>query len=137
MRKAWPALFEGFVLVQLEQDEVTKNWICYTPPWSITSKNGTFNLWHKKKKSDQVTRFYWWVTAEPVDALVLPDLFPQVPRMTAVALAKPVGGKVENKNFFQFDKDAKYVAKMIPLSTIDPTFVDLSGGFPGTVEVLH
>jgi hypothetical protein len=48
-----------------------------------------------------------------------------------------VGGKVESKKFFQFDGEAKYVAKMIPLSTIKPTFLDLGDGLPSTVEVLH
>ena len=138
MQKAWPALFGGFALVQLDQETVTKNWICYTPPFSLSSKSGSFNLPWKKKNSDEVTRFYWWVTADPVDALVLPKKpwmpfgFPQVPAMTAVALAKPVGGDVEPDK-----KGAKYVAKMIPLSTIDPILPSFSGSIPSLTEVLH
>jgi hypothetical protein len=138
MQKAWPALFSGFALVRLEQESVTKNWICYTPPFSLSSKSGSFNLPWEKTDEDEVTRFYWWVTAEPVDAIVLPRKpwmpfgFPQVPRMTAVALAKPVGGDVEPDK-----RGAKYVAKLIPLSTIDATFLDLGGSFPSLAEVLH
>jgi hypothetical protein len=138
MRKAWPALFSGFALVRLEQESVTKNWICYTPPFSLSSKSGSFNLPWEKTDEDEVTRFYWWVTAEPVDALVLPRKpwmpfgFPQVPRMTAVALAKPIDGDVEPDK-----RGAKYVARLIPLSIIDPTFINLGTGFPGLGEVLH
>ncbi|MGH9336176.1 MAG: Tad domain-containing protein, partial [Vicinamibacteria bacterium] len=138
MQKAWPALFSGFAVVRLEQESVTKNWICYTPPFSISSKSGSFNLPWEKTDPDEVTRFYWWVTADPVDALVLPRKswmpfgFPQVPAMTAVALAKPVGGDVEPD-----DRGDEYVAKLIPLSTISATFFDLSGSLPSLTEVLH
>jgi hypothetical protein len=139
MQKAWPSLFSGPVaLVRLEQDSVTKNWICYTPPFSLSSKSGSFNLPWEKSDSKEVTRFYWWVTADPVDALVLPKKpwmpfgFPQVPAMTAVALAKPIDGDVEPDK-----RGAKYVAKLIPLSTIKPTFVNLGGTLPTVTEVLH
>jgi hypothetical protein len=137
MYKAWPALFTGFATVRLQQDSVTKNWICYTPPFSLSSKSGTFNLPWEKTDPDEVTRFYWWVTADPVDALVLPKKswmpfgFPQVPAMSAVALAKPIDGDVEPDK-----RGAKYVARLIPLKTIDAVFIDLRG-FPGLTEVLH
>jgi len=78
------------------------------------------------------------VSADPVDALVLPKTasmpfgFPQVPAMTAVALAKPIGGDVEPDK-----RGAKYVARLIPLSIIDAKFLDLGGGLPGLTEVLH
>jgi hypothetical protein len=143
MKKAWPALFEGFAVVKLKQKSEWEDWFCYTPPYTVRYKNETFDTWYEKANSSQVTRFYWWVTAEPVDALVLPRRagmpfgFPQVPEMTAVALAKPIGGKIENKKMFSFDGEAKYIAKMIPLSTIKPTFVGLGGGLPRRVEVLH
>lgn len=137
VRQAWPALF-SLSLVRLKQDSVSKNWICYEPPFEVMSKSGDFNLPWEKEDDDEVTRFYWWVTADPVDALVLPKRagmpfgFPQVPRMTAVALAKPVGGDVEP------DKEgAEYVAKMIPLSTIEARFLELGTGHPGLREVLH
>jgi len=138
MQKAWPSLFSGFALVRVEQESVTKNWICYTPPFSLSSKSGTFNLPWEKTDDEEVTRFYWWVTADPVDALVLPRKswmpfgFPQVPRMHAAALAKPVDGDVEPDK-----RGAKYVAKLIPLSTIDAVFVNLGGSLPGLTEVLH
>jgi Putative Flp pilus-assembly TadE/G-like len=138
LHKAWPSLFSGVALVRLEQETVTKNWICYTPPFSLTSKSGSFNLPWKKSSPDEVTRFYWWVTADPVDAIVLPKKswmpfgFPKVPRMTAAALAKPVDGDVEPDK-----RGSKYVAKMIPLSVIEAKFLDLSGGFPSMNEVLH
>jgi hypothetical protein len=135
--KAWPS-FTSLSLVRLEQDSVTKNWICYTPPFSLSSKSGSFNLPWEKTDDEEVTRFYWWVTADPVDALVLPKRpwmpfgFPQVPAMHAAALAKPVGGDVEPDK-----RGAEYVAKLIPLSTIEAIFVDLGGDLPGLTEVLH
>lgn len=139
MREAWPALFESLSLVKLEQDSVTKSWICYEPPFEIMSKGPKdFNLPWEKEEAEQVTRFYWWVTADPVDALVFPKTaamplgFPQVPGMTAVALAKPVGGDVAPD-----DEGAEYVAKLIPLSTINASFAGLSGGLQSLSEVLH
>jgi len=138
LQKAWPSLFSGFATVRLEQETVQKNWICYTPPISLQGKNGRFNLPWKKTQADEVTRFYWWVSADPVDALVLPRKswmpfgFPQVPAMTAVALAKPIDGDVEPDK-----RGDKYVARLIPLSTIDAIFIDLGGTLPGLTEVLH
>ncbi len=138
MQKAWPSLFSGFATVRLEQESVTKNWICYTPPFSVSSKSGTFNLPWEKSDPDEVTRFYWWVSADAVDALVLPRKswmpfgFPQVPAMTAVALAKPIGGDVEPD-----ENGSEYVARLIPLSTIDAIFIDLGGSLPSLTEVLH
>lgn len=138
LQKAWPSLFSGFATVRLQQESVTKNWICYTPPFSVSSKSGTFNMPWKKTKSDEVTRFYWWVTADPVDALVLPRKswmpfgFPQVPAMTAVALAKPIDGDVAPDK-----RGAKYVARLIPLKTINATFINLGGSLPSLTEVLH
>jgi len=138
LQKAWPSLFSGFATVRLEQETVQKNWICYTPPISLQGKNGRFNLPWKKTQADEVTRFYWWVSADPVDALVLPRKswmpfgFPQVPAMTAVALAKPIDGDVEPDK-----RGDKYVARLIPLSTIDAIFIDLGGTLPGLTEGLH
>lgn len=134
MREAWPALFDGpLELVRIEQEETSKNWVCVSfPPPRIQSKNHDFNLHWEKETDDEITRFYWWVEAEPVDALVLPGVFPQIPKMTAVALAKPVGGDINP------DKEgAEYVAKMMPLSVIDYTLPDFSGSLPTLAEVLH
>jgi hypothetical protein len=62
----------------------------------------------------------------------MPFGFPQVPAMTAVALAKPIGGDVEPD-----ENGAEYVARLIPLSTIDAIFINLGGSLPGLTEVLH
>lgn len=138
LQKAWPSLFSGFATVRIEQESVQKNWICYSYPVTIQNKNKSFNLPWEKTEEDEVTRFYWWVTADPVDALVLPRKswmpfgFPQVPAMTAVALAKPVGGDVAPGG-----RGDKYVAKLIPLSTIDAVFINLGGSLPSLTEVLH
>jgi hypothetical protein len=138
LQKAWPSLFSGFATVRIEQESVDKYWVCYSYPVNIEFKNDTFNLPWEKTDDDEVTRFYWWVTADPVDALVLPKKpwmpfgFPQVPAMTAVALAKPVGGDVAPGG-----RGDKYVAKLIPLATIDAIFIDLGGSLPGLTEVLH
>jgi hypothetical protein len=47
--------------------------------------------------------------------------------MTAVALAKPIGGHINHGDFSGFSggDGPKYVAKMIPVSTISP--LGLSG----------
>jgi hypothetical protein len=62
----------------------------------------------------------------------MPFGFPQVPAMTAVALAKPIDGDVEPDK-----RGAKYVARLIPLSTIHATFLSLGGSLPTLTEVLH
>ena len=135
--EAWPAL-QSLSLVRLEQDSVTKNWICYTPPFSVSAKSGSFNLPWEKSDEEEVTRFYWWVRAKPVRALVmakrpwLPFGFPKLPQMEAVALAKPVGGDIEPDGL-----GGEYVAKMIPLSIIDAKFLNFGGGLPSLTEVLH
>ena len=135
--EAWPAL-TSLSLVRLEQDSVTKNWLCYTPPWSVSPKSGSFNLPWEKSDEEEVTRFYWWVRAKPVRALVmakrpwLPFGFPELPQMEAVALAKPVGGDIEPDGLGD-----EYVAKMIPLSIIDAKFLDFGGSLPSLTEVLH
>jgi len=138
LRQAWPTLFSGMQLVDLRQDTSFKNWTCYTPPASLSAKSGSFNLPWEKQNAAEVTRFYWWVQSDPVDTIVLPrrpDMpfgFPQIPSMTAAALAKPVGGDVEP------DKEGDdYVARMIPLSIIDARFLNLGGRLPSLDEVLH
>jgi hypothetical protein len=52
--------------------------------------------------------------------------------MTAVALAKPVGGDIEPGG-----EGANYVARMVPLSIIDAKFLNLGGSLPSLTEVLH
>ena len=92
----------------------------------------------EKEDDEEVTRFYWWVTADPVPALVLPRSdampfgFPPLPAMTAAALAKPVGGDIEPGG-----EGAEYVARLIPLSIIDARFRSVDSHAPGLNEVLH
>jgi hypothetical protein len=52
--------------------------------------------------------------------------------MTAVALAKPIDGDVEPDK-----RGDRYVARLIPLSTINATFINLGGSLPSLTEVLH
>lgn len=138
INQAWPALFSGVQLVRLKQKDVTKYWTCYSYPFTFQAKSRNFKLSWEKENDDEVTRFYWWVTADPVDVLVLPKTatmpfgFPQLPQMTAVALAKPVGGDIEPGG-----EGAKYVARMVPLSIIDAKFLNLGGSLPSLTEVLH
>ncbi|GMR23560.1 MAG: hypothetical protein BMS9Abin37_2001 [Acidobacteriota bacterium] len=138
VNQAWPSLFSGVQLVRLKQKDATKNWTCYAYPATFTAKSRNFKLSWEKEDDDEVTRFYWWVTADPVDTLVLPKTdtmpfgFPQLPQMTAVALAKPIGGDIEPGG-----EGAKYVARMIPLSIIDAKFLNLGGSLPNLTEVLH
>jgi hypothetical protein len=129
VQKAWPALFNKGVLVELEENvDLQKNWICVY--WiGLRNKNDRFDRWFRKDedKKDQVTRFYWWVKAKSVKPMVLAGIFPNVPEMTAVALAKPIGGHINHGDFSGFSggDGPKYVAKMIPVSTISP--LGLSG----------
>ena len=138
VNQAWPALFSGVQLVRLKQKDTTKYWTCYSYPVTFQAKSRNFKLSWEKEDDDEVTRFYWWVTADPVDTLVLPKTatmpfgFPQLPQMTAVALAKPIGGDIEPGG-----EGAKYVARMIPLSIIDAKFLNLGGSLPSLTEVLH
>ena len=76
-------------------------------------KRRTFDRWYVKKRESEITRFYWWVTADEVPALVMPELFGTVPPMTAVALAKPVNGDVAPEG-----RGPRYVAKLIPVDTL-------------------
>ena len=138
VNQAWPSLFSGVRLVRLKQKTATRSWTCYSYPATVMFKTRDFKLSWEKEVDDEVTRFYWWVTADPVDALVLPRRdwlpfgFPQLPQMTAVALAKPVGGDIEPGG-----ESDQYVARMIPLSIIDAKFLDLGGSLPSLTEVLH
>jgi len=124
VQKAWPALFSKGALVELEENvNLQKNWLCVY--WiGINSRQDQFDRWFRKDndKKDQVTRFYWWVKAKSVKPMVLPGVFPNVPEMTAVALAKPIGGRINHGGFSGFSggDGPKYVAKMIPVSTISP-----------------
>jgi hypothetical protein len=115
MNRAWPELFDDFALVDLEEGSVTKRWVCFTKH-SVHRKSRKFKLWFEKDDEDEVTRFYWWVTTEEVPALVMPDLFGTIPAMTAVALAKPIGGDIAPKG-----NGPVYVAKLIPVSTLGDT----------------
>jgi hypothetical protein len=138
LNQAWPSLFSGVQLVRLKQKTATRAWTCYSYPVTFQGKSRDFNLSWEKEDDDEVTRFYWWVTADPVDVLVLPRTasmpfgFPQLPAMTAVALAKPVGGDIEPGG-----EGANYVARMVPLSIIDAKFLNLGGSLPSLTEVLH
>lgn len=137
-REAWPAFFSGLQLVRLRQNTETKYWTCYAYPATFTSKSRNLRLAWEKEDEEEVTRFYWWVTSDPVDALVMPKRdwmpfgFPQIPQMTAVALAKPVGGDIKPGG-----RGATYVARMIPLSIIEARFLNLGGSLPSLDEVLH
>ncbi|MGH9461109.1 MAG: pilus assembly protein TadG-related protein [Vicinamibacteria bacterium] len=113
MRRAWKPLFSELSLVRLEEDSVFKVWICYRPKAHFRLKFGSFDRWYTKEEDSEITRFYWWVTADEVPALVLPELFGTVPPMTAVALAKPIGGDLAPKG-----NGPRYLAKLIPVRTV-------------------
>jgi hypothetical protein len=113
MRRAWIPLFSEFSLVRLEEDSTFRIWVCYIPKAKFHLKWRTFDRWYTKEDDEEVTRFYWWVTADEVPALVLPELFGTVPPMTAVALAKPIGGDIAPEG-----NGPRYVAKLMPVATV-------------------
>lgn len=86
-------------------------WVCVKmcgpiPCGEVLSEN--FDVWYKKDQDD-LRYFSWIVTMPRKRAVMFDSLFGGyiIPEMKAVAVAKPVGGSIENA-------DGSYVAKMIP-----------------------
>jgi hypothetical protein len=72
----------------------------------------TFPTWYRK--SDGVKSFVWIVTAPETRALMFDKFFggpALIPQMKAVAVAKPIGGDIE-------EGDWNYVVKMMPVATV-------------------
>jgi hypothetical protein len=71
-----------------------------------------FDVWYRRSSRDP--RFFAFVvTAPPTKAFMFDSFFGPIPSMTAAAAARPVGGSIEKGQ-------ARYVAKMVPLSKVMP-----------------
>lgn len=87
----------------------------------LPPRTRTYPVWYRKKrdvnsfvKNSGVDSFVWVVTAPATSALMFDEWFggPNViPEMKAVAVAKPLGGDIEEGR-------AEYIAKMMPVATV-------------------
>lgn len=86
------------------------SWTCLNvrPPF-VEARSGRFGLWNEKRPGRPIA-FIWIVKAPAIRARLFDRFFGGflIPRMTAVAAAKPVGGSIR-------DGKARYVAKLIPV----------------------
>jgi len=85
-------------------------WSCLNvkPPF-VESRSERFGLWSEKRPGEPIA-FVWIVKAPATRARLFDRLFGGyvIPKMTAVAAAKPVGGNIK-------EGKARYVAKLIPV----------------------
>ena len=83
-------------------------WVCFTGPYP-TPRSANFGLWYEKRPGAPIA-FVWIVKAPATRARVFDRFFGGrvIPKMTAVAAAKPVGGNIKKGK-------AAYVAKLIPV----------------------
>ncbi len=87
-------------------------WFCFTAcvgfvcDWHI--ETDTFSHWYRKS-GDDPQYFVWRVTAPAVPSMMFDDIFGPIPEMSAIAVAKPVGGSIE-------EGTDTYVAKMVPVA---------------------
>jgi Putative Flp pilus-assembly TadE/G-like len=80
-----------------------------------------------ERSSDETRYFVWRVRVDGTKALMFDKLFGPIPPMTAVAVAKPVGGSI-------IRGDPSYLAKLVPVSNVlaggvirDTNFTALGG----------
>ena len=83
-------------------------WACLAGILPVPRSAG-FGLWYEKKPDPRIA-FVWVVKAPATRARVFDSFFGPnlIPKMTAVAAARPVGGEIKKAQ-------EKYVAKMIPV----------------------
>jgi hypothetical protein len=113
--------FSRFLVADLEDSWNLKTWTCwqyippieviispvffYVTPWYRLEDIGVFPPYH----------FVWIVRAKPTRARMFDQFFGPnaVPAMTAVAVAKPLGGDI-------LKGESKYRAKMVPVARVAP-----------------
>lgn len=84
---------------------------CINPPSPArVRKRASFGLWFRKTKGTDPVAFVWVAKSPATRARFFDDVFGPnlIPEMTAVAVAKPVGGDLEKG-------ESRYVAKIIPV----------------------
>jgi len=94
------------------------NWTCMMGIIPMP-RSAFFGLWYQKRAGPPIA-FVWVVKAPATRARVFDSFFGgnTIPKMTAVAVAKPVGGHIKEMN-------AKYVTKLIPVRDLKGTEWDL------------
>jgi hypothetical protein len=109
----------------LRNSRTRYTWWCWTtcgpcPLCIPCPQPRTFNpgVWFQKESTDP-NFFVWRVRVRETPALMFNSFFGPLPSMTAVAVAKPIGGTIRNGN-----RDGQYVTKLVPVSQIM-----LGGGF--------
>ena len=100
-------------LVRVTDVSESRTWVAWRfaiPPFTV--KNRDFNKWYRKDP-ERVDYFVWIVTAPAARPLLLDFIFGEeaIPEMRAMAVAKPVGGSIEEGR-------STYVAKMMPVSSV-------------------
>lgn len=105
----------------------SSNWyVCedlFPPRFEVRDRQ--YPVWYRRTGGP--TSFVWVVTAPQTYALMFDTWFggPKIiPEMTAVAVAKPIGGNIEE------GRD-EYISKMIPVATVMTRF--FGGDFPALV----
>jgi hypothetical protein len=107
------------VFRELFPARTSPTWCCYKTygacPACVelpTPMSASFDVWYRKDPDEGVRYFVWEVVAPRARALMFDEMFGGriIPEMKAVAVAKPIGGEIENA-------DNTYVAKMLPTST--------------------
>jgi hypothetical protein len=106
-------------------------WVCipkYPPPFDVPFRSSSFDVWYRKRDGDGVFYYVWIVRARATTALMFDSLFGGniIPAMTAVAVAKPVGGSVERG-------ESEYKAKMVQVKKAMVTSF-LPGALPGIIR---
>lgn len=103
-------------------------WICMAGPIP-TEQSATFSLWFQKRRTPSPVAFVWVVKAPAARARVFDSFFGGriIPKMTAAAVARPVGGEIKKAR-------ARYVAKMVPLYQLRSAVWDLKNRLMRTVH---
>jgi hypothetical protein len=107
--------------------EKNPTWSCgsIVPPF-VHSRSANFMLWVKDRGEH---KFVVHVTAPEVPARLFPNIFGNLPEMSAVAAARAEGGSLEEGR-------SEYIVKMVPVGTAWP-FDPLNPLNPWSRVVLH
>jgi Putative Flp pilus-assembly TadE/G-like len=78
----------------------------------VLPETWSFNVWYKK--SSTKVKYFTWIAEAPATRVMIFDAFfgpNAMPKMTAAAAARPVGGNIEKG-------EPRYVAQMVPLRRV-------------------
>jgi hypothetical protein len=78
----------------------------------VLPETWSFDVWYKKSSSD--VKYFVWIAEAPASRVMIFDAFfgpNAMPKMTAAAAARPVGGNIEKG-------EPRYVAQMVPMKRV-------------------